>query len=1394
MKQCKKLLSLLLVLAIIASMASMLSINAFAEAASWTITREASSWKYQTEKYVKVLASDDSTNLFGTTMFTETAKKDNQPADRYFELANKHAQDYVKPGSTYNVEFNMVVGDNNLSNVTLDFAYDYNLERKDYIKWLNGNPIHQVRFEGSTLSTIATKVGTTDPATAAGALFGTSERDIYKVSANVTVPDRENLINPDTIHLFMSLCNSAGAKVYAYNITITEILDTENIDRVVQVKDSDGASLNSIICKTGDSVSDYITDAEYAKYGYTYTYSPAVIAEDTTEIIVTYTALPGDTWESFTVDNSGTSYKFFNSDGIEKLSNTKYHFKSSLNSGKSPGDRTLLLANGLEHTESITPNLVYKVDFKLSTSASGFNIANVDIGFGQYAWGTGCGMSWTDFTRFQGNEVAAHATETQELDEDRTVYDMSFTVDAPASFDYTNPHMLLSICKQNGASGSFDAYVWDITVTKVGVINTYDVVDGDGNELGTLRGKVGQDVYPLIEASSYNLDGYTFTVSPTTIADDTETIVVTYTKKPIYQVVNDETDEVLGEISATEDDDLYAVIGNAGLIPDGYKLDSVDPECIDETTEEIRVTISELPVEIIDFGTTYGGNKDAKHYNDWKYLTAPADSKLEIVYDEENDNYKVQPKVHPTGGVQMTDKTQYNNRALLFANDVNANTLVAGKTYRLSFVLSLDTRYWSLSNIKAQLKFATNIWSLINDGAIDFDAGELSQYVVDTVTNGTTVDYTISFNVTVPVTGCHISMSLYGGAFYTLDNIEIWNTYEIPVVGQNGNSLGTACGRIGDRVTTVAADFLIEDGDYYYVPATETVTSITSPIVLNKSLKQNLAVKIDFGSSYPTSWKYVTVDTSKNGLDFVDGRVHSKMSSGKALTTSAKSWQDRAVLISESTSEMTLTAGETYRLKCDIQIDTSKSSLSQLRAGVYFGNYIYGKEYGTRVLYGEGQAISLNDCILNQVADGDLVTYTLGLEFTTSQDCNVMLTFYTDKNAAYNVEYWLDNVYIIKKTSAVVTNPRDNSIVATVSGYEGDEIGTVYSDNGLAKFVNVTAQYGWKDTPVAASSVDVIYRGDVNGDFAVNNADADALIDIILGNGGTYDEFGANANATALDDNTIDILDYISLKLKLENSDLAPDYLHYEDYGLVWNAEFDGKSIPKVFDSQWNSNRKTDGSIEYVGAGDAKTTKVENGILTYGSVYEDDHVITPDHITTKTTMNFTYGYFEVRAKLPFVNGHNPAFWFKSDGALAKTGVGVQEIDLMETLGSTKNVAVNVHYWNGDDHFQCDFNTSINRKFDVSALGTDEFHTYGMEWYKNNGVSYIDFYVDGNFICTLDASALNGTTPDLCNPVYFLIDSEVYAGVDSSNFPQNIEIDYVRLYQSRANEGTFIVTK
>lgn len=152
-------------------------------------------------------------------------------------------------------------------------------------------------------------------------------------------------------------------------------------------------------------------------------------------------------------------------------------------------------------------------------------------------------------------------------------------------------------------------------------------------------------------------------------------------------------------------------------------------------------------------------------------------------------------------------------------------------------------------------------------------------------------------------------------------------------------------------------------------------------------------------------------------------------------------------------------------------------------------------------------------------------------------------------------------------------------------------------------------------------------------------------------------------------------------------------------------------------------------------------------------------------ITTHASFRPTYGYFEIRAKLPSGAGMWPAFWL-----LPADGAWPPEIDVFEALGSAPDmVFTTVHSAASKVHLQ------KQAKVAVSCL-TSAFHVFAVSWRPD----VINWYVDGNVVFS------NPTPPDMHKPMYLLIGLAV--GGDGSwpgkaqGETASLMIDYVRGYQ------------
>jgi beta-glucanase (GH16 family) len=195
------------------------------------------------------------------------------------------------------------------------------------------------------------------------------------------------------------------------------------------------------------------------------------------------------------------------------------------------------------------------------------------------------------------------------------------------------------------------------------------------------------------------------------------------------------------------------------------------------------------------------------------------------------------------------------------------------------------------------------------------------------------------------------------------------------------------------------------------------------------------------------------------------------------------------------------------------------------------------------------------------------------------------------------------------------------------------------------------------------------------------------------------------------------------------------------------------------------------------------------------SVNDEWHRYTSASLNTRDTASWTYGRFEIRAKMPRGRGTWPAIWFLSplrtpqvpgppqprrpdgrevQGASRGPNSGESsegEIDLMESWGSHPNeMAVHIHGTKG---------ATPSATVPVVDL-YDKFHVYVLEWHPN----HMDFFLDDRKILTYSKDPSSGWSFD--HPMY-LIMNIACAGPDEpapddSQLPQFTTVDYVRVYQ------------
>ncbi len=201
------------------------------------------------------------------------------------------------------------------------------------------------------------------------------------------------------------------------------------------------------------------------------------------------------------------------------------------------------------------------------------------------------------------------------------------------------------------------------------------------------------------------------------------------------------------------------------------------------------------------------------------------------------------------------------------------------------------------------------------------------------------------------------------------------------------------------------------------------------------------------------------------------------------------------------------------------------------------------------------------------------------------------------------------------------------------------------------------------------------------------------------------------------------------------------------------------------------------------------------------SINDEWHRYTAASVNTRNTASWTYGRFEIRAKMPHGRGTWPAIWFLSplrtpnvpgppqprrpngrevEGPSRGPNSGESsqgEIDLMESWGShTNEIAVHIHGTKG---------RTPSKTIAVDDIYS-KFHLYAMEWYPD----HIDFFLDARKILTYTKDPAVGWSLD--HPIYLIMNIACGGpdepAPDDSELPQYMTVDYVRVYQKATNSG------
>ena len=279
------------------------------------------------------------------------------------------------------------------------------------------------------------------------------------------------------------------------------------------------------------------------------------------------------------------------------------------------------------------------------------------------------------------------------------------------------------------------------------------------------------------------------------------------------------------------------------------------------------------------------------------------------------------------------------------------------------------------------------------------------------------------------------------------------------------------------------------------------------------------------------------------------------------------------------------------------------------------------------------------------------------------------------------------------------------------------------------------------------------------------------------------------------------------------------------EYKFVWGDEFDGEVLNP---DKWTLKAKMGGNERVKLSADPDTVFVKDGKLhLVAHKIEDGTYKVPISVITQDTMNFKYGYVEIKAKVPYMNGVWPSYWTQSTANRhmaplleADNKLVMAEVDIFEIFANNR-VAANYIKWVLDkdeqnpekprvwyyaNAFRTKAKTFTDEEFKTI---NDEYHVYGYEWTEDfirmyfDGEVYAEFQIKENYTKEGNDEFFEDTVPiyndrtgaDMScfhDPQYLIFNNHLFdEGVSTANtsvtaFPEftsaTYSIEYCRVFK------------
>lgn len=246
------------------------------------------------------------------------------------------------------------------------------------------------------------------------------------------------------------------------------------------------------------------------------------------------------------------------------------------------------------------------------------------------------------------------------------------------------------------------------------------------------------------------------------------------------------------------------------------------------------------------------------------------------------------------------------------------------------------------------------------------------------------------------------------------------------------------------------------------------------------------------------------------------------------------------------------------------------------------------------------------------------------------------------------------------------------------------------------------------------------------------------------------------------------------------------------EWALLWSDEFDAEADAPINPDNWVCEEGGHGwgnqelqyytqrleNVSHTGEGQLAIRAIQGQPDDNGTCWYGRCAFTSARCITKDRVEFTYGRVEARLQIPRGQGIWPAFWMLGANFPQVPWPDSGEIDIMENVGGDPLMVHGTIHGPGYSGA-----SGMGYHYAGDVPFADDFHTYAIEW----GPGVIRWYVDGNLFNTLSRNDLRNREWAFDHD-FFMIMNVAVGGTwpghpnDSTEFPQQMLVDYIRVYQ------------